>query len=689
MATKRTKKTLGRAAVGITIVALAAVGLLGYRAAAGTSNNTNHYRTVTAAAGTVTQVLSLSGTVHHVTQASVSFPTSGMVTAVNVRAGDTVTAGQALASINSTPLQNAVLAADAAYKSAISQYQTDQQTYASSSTTTSSTTKAATSSTSRQAAAGTSSSQASSGAPSGTGTPSGGGTGGTGAPGGSTDPAAAVKAATDAIAALQTGVQTVETALPIFIAECIPLIPTTTASPVATVTKTVTVTVTVTHTATVTVTASGNVAAAAASVGAAATRSAAASSTAPSASAAATSAKPKATAAAAASTPVTAKCQAAIDTLTASNTTLPGQMTAANVALAAALKALDAQAATLQQEAATLQKQQQASQAAAASGQAAAAKQQSSTLSSTNSALQAAAAAGLSRTGVGSVTAATLITDQSTIQSSAIALAQAQDQLNQATITSPIAGKVASMPFIVGQQASATAAAVIIGTGAIEVTVPVPLAKRAQVATGQAATVTSTIGGTTLAGTISRISLLPTTTTGFSVTAGAGSSTSTGAGSSTSTGANSSSTQSTTTYATVITITSGGDLLPENSRVGATITTKTVSAGVVLPASAVTPTGTGSGTVQVITNGILSTKRVVTGALGDKDIEIVSGVTAGEAVVIADVDKPIPGASIAASRGGQTAQQQQFPNGGGATDVPTGGGATGGAQPPAGGAPPT
>ena len=279
MATKRTKKTLGRAAVGITIVALAAVGLLGYRAAAGTSNNTNHYRTVTAAAGTVTQVLSLSGTVHHVTQASVSFPTSGMVTAVNVRAGDTVTAGQALASINSTPLQNAVLAADAAYKSAISAYQTDQQTLASSSTTsstskaaTSSAPKAVTSSSSRPSTSGTSSSQASSGAPSGTGTPSGGGTGGTGAPGGLTDPAAAVKAATDAIAALQTGVQTVYTALPIFISDCIPLIPTTTASPVATVTKTVTETATVTHTATVTVTAAGSVGAAAARVGAAGER---------------------------------------------------------------------------------------------------------------------------------------------------------------------------------------------------------------------------------------------------------------------------------------------------------------------------------------------------------------------------------------------------------------------------------
>ena len=121
MATSRTKTVVGRAAVGITVVGLAAVGLLGYQAEAGSASSSDRYRTVTAAAGTVTQVLSLSGTVHHVTQASVSFPTAGKIIAVNVRAGDTVTAGQALASIDTTPLQNAVLAADAAYKNAVAQ----------------------------------------------------------------------------------------------------------------------------------------------------------------------------------------------------------------------------------------------------------------------------------------------------------------------------------------------------------------------------------------------------------------------------------------------------------------------------------------------------------------------------------------------------------------------------------------
>ena len=54
MATTRTKTVVGRAAVGITVVGLAAVGLLGYRAAAGEGTSSTRYRTVTAAAGTVT-----------------------------------------------------------------------------------------------------------------------------------------------------------------------------------------------------------------------------------------------------------------------------------------------------------------------------------------------------------------------------------------------------------------------------------------------------------------------------------------------------------------------------------------------------------------------------------------------------------------------------------------------------------
>lgn len=668
MATTRTRKTLGRAGVGITVVALAAVGLLGYRAAADASaNSTDKYRTVTAAAGTVTQVLSLSGTVHHVTQSSVSFPTSGRVTAVNVKAGDTVTAGQALASIDTTPLQNAVLAADAAYKSAIAQYETDQSAYSSSSTTTAATKKTTTAS--------------STGFPTGgatTGAPGGGSSGGTGDP-----TAAAVKAAEDALAILKTGITSIETTLPTFVAECVPLIPTTTAAPGATVTQTVTqtatVTATVTHTATVTETATVTVpvvtgaavkpsATPTASETTQTARAAAVTSTAASTASSSTSgsASTSTTPTATTSSAVTPACQAAIDTLTGLSTTMPDQMVAANLAIDAAVKALNAKAALLATQSSS-----------GGSSAAAAAQQQAASLASANSAMQAAAAAAVGGAAArgGTVTEATLITDQATIEAARITLAAAQDQLSGATITSPIAGKVASIPFVVGQQASATAAAVVIGTGAIEVSVPVPLSKRPQVAVNQTASVSSTVGSTALTGTVSRISLLPTST-GFSLA------TTTGAAAGAAAAAAGSTTS--TTYATVITVPTGGDALPEGSRVQVTITTKTVDAKVVLPASAVTPTGGTSGMVKVLTGSTVTEKRVVTGAVGESDIEIVSGLNPGEVVVIADASVPIAAASINTSRGSQNNQNNQQ---GGLE--PNNGSAGGGQVPPGGGAGPT
>ncbi len=669
MATTRTRKTLGRAGVGITVVALAAVGLLGYRAAADArAGSTDKYRTVTAAPGTVTQILSLSGTVHHVTQSSVSFPTSGRVTAVNVKAGDTVTAGQALASIDTTPLQNAVLAADAAYKSAIAQYETDQSAYSSSSTTTAATrTTAATHSTSS------------------TGFPTGGAS--TGAPGGGStgapvDPtAAAVKAAEDSLALLKTGITAIENTLPTFVTECVPLIPTTTAAPTATVTQTVTqtatVTATVTHTATVTETATVTVpVVAGAAVKPSSTPTAsettqtvkAAAVTSTATTTASSSGSASATPTATSSSAVTPACQAAIDTLTGLSTTMPDQMVAANLAIDAAVKALNAKAALLAA--------QSSASGAGGSSAASAAQQQAASLSYANSAMQAAAAAavgGASARG-GAVTAATLITDQATIEANRIALAQAQDQLSAATITSPIDGKVASIPFVVGQQASATASAVIIGTGAIEVSVPVPLAKRPQVAVNQTATVNSTVGSTALTGSVTRISLLPTAT-GFSLASTTGS-----AGAAAAAAASATS----TTYATVITVATGGDALPEGSRVQATIVTKTVDAKVVLPASAVTPNGTTSGMVKVLTGSTVTEKRVVTGAVGEADIEIVSGLNPGEIVVIADASVPIAAASINTSRGPQNNQNNQQQGG---FEQNTGQG--GGQAPPGGGAGPT
>jgi hypothetical protein len=69
----------------------------------------------------------------------------------------------------------------------------------------------------------------------------------------------------------------------------------------------------------------------------------------------------------------------------------------------------------------------------------------------------------------------------------------------------------------------------------------------------------------------------------------------------------------------------------------------------------------------------VSTKRVAIGAVGATEIQIVSGLSAGDTVVIADTTKPIPGASITASRASQNAQG--FPGGGGGGFTAGGGGA--------------
>jgi len=111
-----------------------------------------------------------------------------------------------------------------------------------------------------------------------------------------------------------------------------------------------------------------------------------------------------------------------------------------------------------------------------------------------------------------------------------------------------------------------------------------------------------------------------------------------------------------------------------------------VNAAIVVPPSAVTPISSGSGTVEVVTNGVVSTKRVVTGAVDETDIQIVSGINAGDTVVIADTTKPIPGASITASRASQNAQA--FPNGGGNFTAGGAGGAAAGGAAAGGGAAP-
>ena len=62
--------------------------------------------------------VSAEGTVEAAQTDDLSFTASGTVTAVNVKAGDTVTAGQVLATVDSAELQSAVTSAESNLASA-------------------------------------------------------------------------------------------------------------------------------------------------------------------------------------------------------------------------------------------------------------------------------------------------------------------------------------------------------------------------------------------------------------------------------------------------------------------------------------------------------------------------------------------------------------------------------------------
>jgi RND family efflux transporter MFP subunit len=118
----------------IVIVAAVVVATGGGVAWAATRPSTAAAATTLASATTATlkQTVSSSGTIEPARQENLDFGVSGQVTAVNVKQGDTVTAGQALATVNSATLAANVAEAQATVSSDQARLSTDQTAGASS-----------------------------------------------------------------------------------------------------------------------------------------------------------------------------------------------------------------------------------------------------------------------------------------------------------------------------------------------------------------------------------------------------------------------------------------------------------------------------------------------------------------------------------------------------------------------------
>jgi len=114
------------------LVIAAAVWWLTRSSSSSNANTGAIERTVAVTSGPMRQTVSASGTLQPATTQTLNFATSGQVTAVNVKAGQQVTKGTVLATIDSAALQSQVAQAQATVDSAAARVSSDQSSGASS-----------------------------------------------------------------------------------------------------------------------------------------------------------------------------------------------------------------------------------------------------------------------------------------------------------------------------------------------------------------------------------------------------------------------------------------------------------------------------------------------------------------------------------------------------------------------------
>jgi membrane fusion protein, macrolide-specific efflux system len=115
--------------VGAVVVVLAGAGVgtwLATESSGAATGITTRTTLQTVATGTISQTVSSSGTIEPANQANLNFAVSGRVTAVSVSVGQTVSAGQALATVDDTSLTASLAVAQATLANDQAQFSTDQ-----------------------------------------------------------------------------------------------------------------------------------------------------------------------------------------------------------------------------------------------------------------------------------------------------------------------------------------------------------------------------------------------------------------------------------------------------------------------------------------------------------------------------------------------------------------------------------
>lgn len=484
-----------------------------------TDRSTANYRTVAATRGDVAQVLQTSGTVDAAHRADLGFGTSGTVAAVKVAVGDTVKAGQVIATLDSEALEAAVTKAKASLARAVAQLASDEDAQAQTvaDAVSSSQTKPRTKPRSKpQGSAPTS--------------PTGGG---------------ATSAALAALETQQAAVTRAQTA---------------------------------------------------AGAAVAAAKAALAAQTSACADAYRSTAPTDDDAAQSDATDDDAACSAALSEVQARQ----DDVAAAQDTLAKALSSL---AGTLTKAIATL----------ASSSTATDARTTADTSSSSSDTPTGDTPSSPGRT----VTAAQLASDQASIEQTRADLVDARQQLRQAVLRSTRAGRVVALDVAKGDDVSAgDTVATVVGGKAVTIVTTIPESRIDQVRVGQHVRVTTPGEPSAADGTVTAIGLVADSSSG------------------------------TASFPVTITVEDPTIALPAGSEAMLAIVVATAHDVVTVPTSAVTRRGDGADAfVQTWDGKTLRREAVTIGSVGARTVEVTTGLSAGERVVLADVDRAITGAS--------------------------------------------
>ncbi|MGH2717562.1 MAG: efflux RND transporter periplasmic adaptor subunit, partial [Actinomycetota bacterium] len=244
-----------------------------------------------------------------------------------------------------------------------------------------------------------------------------------------------------------------------------------------------------------------------------------------------------------------------------------------------------------------------------------------------------------------------LATDQASIDSAEASLVEAQQSMDDAQLSSPITGTVASVNLTAGQSVSAGSTSdtiVVVNSGSFQATSSLTSNQVAEVNVGDTAQVTVDGASGTLAGTVSRVG--PVNASSSSIT-----------------------------YPMVVALSSTTPGAANGATARVSVDVAQATDALVVPTSAVHTTAVNRAYVLELSGGQETEKVVGVGVVGSVYTQITSGITKGTTVVLADYSQSVPSSSSNTTRtfggaGGLTGGTFRVGGGGGGFTGGAGGG---------------